>query len=251
MTTIPWVLVIGLAFFVLIFGLASLAPGGHGLIWAAGVVGFIGSGGVSVYLCATGGLRHQLDRFKKENARLAQTSTQLEGDVNKLEVTNQKIAVQVTKLNTTVDDLQGVSDALQNDLAQFSDLRESMEDFAKETGTDIQQALGNVNGVYDRMYDLTLENERALLKRVAQDLEFMDRDEEMSKVEFQRFLQRIPTQFKDRFEATGLTFDSVAGDNQMVDFREMGNLIDKLLTENDDKKKLQAKKSMRAVGAAN
>lgn len=177
--------------------------------------------------------------------------------MNKLEVTNQKIAVQVDKLNSTVDDLQGVSDALQKDLLGFSDLRQSMDEFTKKTGVDMAHALGEINGVYDRMYDLTLENERALLKRVAQDLEFMDRDEDMSKMEFQRFLQRIPKQFKERFEAKGLTFEAIAGEDKEIDFREMGALIEKLLDENDEKKKLSVQKSLtgaqadQAVAAAN
>lgn len=167
LTTIPYMTLIVGAFFVLIFGLVSIAAP-NSLLWAAGIVAFGGSTAVAGYLCWTGGLRHQLNRFKQENTRLKQTSTKLEGDVNKLEVTNQKITVQVEKLNSTVDDLQGVSDSLQKDLSGFSDLRQSMDEFAKQTGADMAQALGNINGVYDRMYELTLENERALLKRVAQ-----------------------------------------------------------------------------------
>jgi len=246
LTTIPYVTLIAGAFFVLIFGLASL--GLNSLIWAAGVVALVGSTGVAGYLCWTGGLRHQLKRFKQENARLKNTSMKLEGDVNKLEVTNQKITVQVEKLNATVDDLQGVSNSLQKDLAGFSDLRQSVNEFANQTGEDMAKALGNVNAVYDRMYDLTLENERALLKRVAQDLEFMDRDEEMSKMEFHRFLHRVPTQFKDRFESMGLTFEAVAGEDQEIDFKEMGALIEKLLAENDEKKHVSAQKVVATTG---
>lgn len=70
----------------------------------------------------------------------------------------------------------------------------------------------------------------------------MDRDEEMSKMEFQRFLQRIPTQFKERFENTGLTFEAIAGDDQEIDFKEMGSLIEKLLAENDEKMQVSAQK---------
>lgn len=68
----------------------------------------------------------------------------------------------------TVDDLQGVSDKLQGDLGQFSELREAMDELARETGTDIKQVIGDISGVYDRIGALTVENERILLQRTAQ-----------------------------------------------------------------------------------
>ncbi|CAD7705392.1 unnamed protein product [Ostreobium quekettii] len=240
LTTIPSA-ALGLgSIVVLVLGLASYVAG-YGMLLTAGIIGLAGCTGVAVYLAWTGGMRHQLNRFKAENKRLTRTSTMLEGSVNKLEVTNQKIAVHVDKLEDSVDELQGVSESLMADMAGFGDLRTAMEECAKESGKDMKEMLGDINGMYGRMHDLALQEEKALLKRVAQDLEFMDRDEKMSKVEFQRFLQRIPAQYKKRFDNMGLTFDAIAGEDQGIDFREMGQLIDKLLVETSDKISQQAK----------
>lgn len=43
-----------------------------------------------------GGMKYQLDRFKKENRRLAKTNDKLEQDVGQLEETNVQLGVQVS-----------------------------------------------------------------------------------------------------------------------------------------------------------
>jgi len=241
MATIQSGLIGLLAVVVLILGFVSLASG-DGMLWVAGVAALLGCIVIAVYLCATGGLRHQLDRFKQQNDRLAKTSVALRGDVNKLEATNQKIALHVDKLEDSVDELQGVSEKLKEDIEGFGDLRLEMEALAKEAGKDLDDTLDSINGMYDRMTELTLREEKALLKRVAQDLEFLDHDEKMSKEEFQRFLQRIPAQFKKRFEELHLTFAAIAGADKGIDYKEMGSLIDKLITENDEQVASRANK---------
>jgi len=134
----------------------------------AGVIALVGSIVGAGTMCYYGGMKHQLNRFKEQNERLAKTSAALEKDVDNFQQTNQQLAVQVDKLEGTVDELQAVSDNLQRDLGQFAELRESIEDFAKETGADIKQVIGDVTGVYDKIYNLTVENERLLLQRIAQ-----------------------------------------------------------------------------------
>lgn len=223
----------------LVLGLAALETS-DSVLWVAGAVGLVGSVTAGGCICAMGGMKRQLDRFRKENDRLQRTSTKLDGEVGKLETTNKQLGVQVDKLEDTVDDLQNVSEGLQKDLEHFGQLRESMEDLARETGMDIKAAIGNVNSIYDKIYGLTLENERALLQRIAQDLEFLDRDAAMSKIEFERFLQRIPVQFRTRFQAMNLTFEDIAGEDKQIDFKEMGSLIDKLMQENCEKKEKHA-----------
>ncbi|CAD7705393.1 unnamed protein product [Ostreobium quekettii] len=249
MATIPSAVIGVFSVVVLILGFVSLAAG-DGPLYVAGAVALLGSTGIAGYLCATGGLRHQLARFKHQNDRLAKTSAALRGDVDNLEVTNQKIALHVDKLEDSVDELQGVSEKLKEDIEGFGDLRVEMEALAKEAGKDLDDTLESINGMYDRMQDLNAREEKALLKRVAQDLEFMDRDEKMSKEEFQRFLQRIPAQFKKRFEELDLTFASIAGADKGIDYKEMGRLIDRLIAENDEQVASRANKPGSPAAAA-
>lgn len=134
-----------------------------------------------------------------------------------------------------MDELQVVSDDLQQNVSQFADVRKNLEDFAAKTGKDITQVIGDVNGVYDKIFDLTVKNEKALLQRIAADIEFMDRDAAMSKQEFERFIMRIPKHLKERFAKMGTSFEEIAGEDMVIDHHEMAALIDKLLQENAGK----------------
>ncbi|GMH36884.1 hypothetical protein BSKO_04757 [Bryopsis sp. KO-2023] len=208
-----------------------------GYLWhiIGGAVGLVGSLFACGCIMRYGGMKYQLDRFKRENTRLSNSNTKLSKDVDTLEVTNQQLGVQVDKLSGTVDELQDVSESLQNDLGQFAEVRSNLEDFAAKTGKDISSVIGDVNGVYDKIFALTVQNEKALLQRIAADLEFMDRDAAMSKQEFQRFIQRIPKHLQERFAAMGTSFEEIAGDDMVIDHHEIGGLIDKLINENADK----------------
>lgn len=78
---------------------------------------------------------------------------------------------------------------------------------------------------------MTKENERALIGKIAQDIEFLDKDSGMSKEEFDNFFSRIPAKLQTRFRTLGLTFEKVAGEDGVVDFMEVEDLISKLMTE--------------------
>lgn len=79
---------------------------------------------------------------------------------------------------------------------------------------------------------MTTQNERALLGKIAQDIEFMDQDAGMSKEEFESFFNRIPAHLQEKFHAKGLTFERVAGDDGVVDFMEIEAMINTLMEEN-------------------
>lgn len=82
---------------------------------------------------------------------------------------------------------------------------------------------------------MTNQNERALLGKIAQDLEFLDKDAGMQEDEFNQFFARMPHHLQHRFKALGLTFDKVAGDDGIVDFMEVEDMITKLMAETDAK----------------
>eukprot|EP00803_Ostreobium_quekettii_P000824 evm.model.scf_36.2 EVM.evm.TU.scf_36.2 scf_36:70360-72153(+) len=205
------------------------------LLLSAGIVGLGGSLLASGMLCSMGTMRHQFNRFKRENDRLSRTSFKLQSSVEDFESTNFQLSNHVEALQGTVDDLQDVSEGLHNQLGQFGDLRESMQEFSKESGQDITETISGINGVYDKVYGLSLQNERTLLLRAAQDVEFLDREEGLSQQEFQRFLHLIPQHLRERFEKSKMTFESIAGADHVIDHREMAGLIDTLLAENEEK----------------
>jgi hypothetical protein len=78
--------------------------------------------------------------------------------------------------------------------------------------------------------NITIENEKTLLYRIAQDLEFMDKKAGMSRDEYQRFIKRIPLYLQNSFVSLGdKTFEEVAGEDKNIDYKEIEQLIQTII----------------------
>jgi hypothetical protein len=133
---------------------------------------------------------------------------------------------QVDKLETTVESLKASNDSLHNELLSLTSLRENLELYAKENQQDFSNVLKEINGSFSRLENITKANERVLIARVAQDLEFLDNKEGMKREEYERFINRIPNNLKSKFNELGYTsFDKVAGDNNTVDYKEIKDIV--------------------------
>ena len=133
---------------------------------------------------------------------------------------------QVEKLETTVESLKESNDTLHGELLALSSLRENLELYAQDSQEDFSKVLKDINGSFERLENITKANERVLIARVAQDLEFLDAKSGMKREEYERFINRIPNNLKQRFEELGYTsFDKVAGANGIVDYKEIKNIV--------------------------
>mmetsp|Transcript_9872 Transcript_9872/g.15010 ORF Transcript_9872/g.15010 Transcript_9872/m.15010 type:complete len:218 (+) Transcript_9872:18-671(+) len=119
------------------------------------------------------------------------------GDLNN-EVRNLRFAN--AQLHGAIDDLKTVNNKLSNEIEQFRKLKDSLQRFGEKQNKDFNRILSDVNGQFDRMNNLLHENERVLMMKVAQDVEFLDRNEGLSKTEYQRFVMRIPQRVKVKYE---------------------------------------------------
>ena len=133
---------------------------------------------------------------------------------------------QVDKLETTVESLKNSNDTLHNELLALESLRENLEVYAKENQKDFSKVLKDINGSFSRLENISKENEKVLIARVAQDLEFLDSKAGMKRDEYARFVNRIPNNLKQRFLELGYdSFDKVAGENNIVDYKEIKNIV--------------------------
>ncbi len=133
---------------------------------------------------------------------------------------------QVGKLETTIESLKDSNDTLHSELLALTSLRKNLELYAKDNQKDFSKVLKDINGSFSRLESITKENERVLVARVAQDLEFLDTKEGMRRDEYERFINRIPNNLKDKFNELGYaSFDKVAGDNKIVDYKEIKNIV--------------------------
>ena len=133
---------------------------------------------------------------------------------------------QVDKLETTVESLKESNDTLHDELLALESLRENLELYASENQKDFSKVLNDINGSFQRLEMIAKENEKTLIARVAQDLEFLDSKVGMKRDEYERFVNRIPNNLKQRFNELGYaSFDNVAGDNHIVDYKEIKNIV--------------------------
>ena len=133
---------------------------------------------------------------------------------------------QVDKLEVTVENLKESNDTLHSELLALGSLRKNLEVYAKENQKDFSNVLKDINGSFNRLENITKENEKVLIARVAQDLEFLDSKVGMKREEYARFVHRIPNNLKQRFDELGYaSFDNVAGENNMVDYKEIKSIV--------------------------
>ena len=133
---------------------------------------------------------------------------------------------QVDKLETTVKSLKESNDTLHSELMALELLRENLELYAKDNQEDFSKVLKDINDSFRRLESITKSNERVLIARVAQDLEFLDKKEGMKREEYERFVNRVPNNLKEKFNELGYaSFDKVAGDNNMVDYKEIKEIV--------------------------
>ncbi|SFV70745.1 hypothetical protein MNB_SV-13-331 [hydrothermal vent metagenome] len=133
---------------------------------------------------------------------------------------------QVDKLEATVENLKGSNDKLHNELLALESLRENLKIYAKENKEDFSKVLKDINDSFNRLDNISKENEKVLIARVAQDLEFLDSKAGMKRDEYERFVNRIPNNLKAKFDELGYnSFDKVAGENNMVDYKEIKSIV--------------------------
>lgn len=137
---------------------------------------------------------------------------------------------QVNKLEVTVESLKESNDTLHNELLALKSLKESLELYAKNNQKDFSKVLKDINDSFQRLETITKENERVLIARVAQDLEFLDSKVGMKRKEYERFVNRIPNNLKAKFDELGYaSFDKVAGEDNIVDYKEIKGIVQSLV----------------------
>jgi hypothetical protein len=156
-----------------------------------------------------GSMKVQIEQFGVENEILSNNLIELEGTVDGLKINN---------------------DRLHQELNALQALRMSLQNYADETKLDFSQLLQEVNQSFEHLDVITRANERVLLQRVAQDLEFLDHEVGMQRDEYERFVQRIPEHLQRSFAMLGDTsFEHVSGTDQRVDYKEIQALVDQVI----------------------
>eukprot|EP01023_Acetabularia_acetabulum_P008761 TRINITY_DN1383_c0_g1_i6.p1 TRINITY_DN1383_c0_g1~~TRINITY_DN1383_c0_g1_i6.p1 ORF type:complete len:198 (+),score=47.20 TRINITY_DN1383_c0_g1_i6:411-1004(+) len=190
----------------------------------------------------------QIDRFRLTNDELEATTSTLTSEVDELEHNNNKLQQNVKMAEEHVEQLKDVADGMHEKLEQFMTLNDKLQKMAKSTGQDVSQLLAQSQKMRNDAKQMTLENERALLGQISQDLEFSDGKAGMSRDAFDRFCRRVPRHLQAKLKAMNMDYDKLAGADKVVDYEEMQQFINDLLSQNTDKKdQLESDKSKKEV----
>ncbi|MCK5727222.1 MAG: hypothetical protein KAH22_10395 [Thiotrichaceae bacterium] len=185
-----------------------------------------------------GSLKEQIERLTEENNTFTLNNETLTHNVDQFTQENEKLSSNMLAMEQTIDVLKVNNNQLHFELKALQTLRTHLEDYASETKVDFTEILGEANQSFQRLEAITIENERALLHRIAQDLEFLDHKPGMCQDEYQRFIERIPTHLNESFINIGnTTFDHLSGDDQQVDYHKIKTLVQTIIDNKAVKKR--------------
>jgi len=135
------------------------------------------------------------------------------------------------KMEENIETLKKSNDKLHNELQAMENLRKNLEIYAKENDSNLKKVIEDINGSFKKLEEITKENEKILLYKIAQDLEFMDNRAGMSKEEYRRFIQRVPEYLKTEFKP----FEEIAKSDKKIDYKELSGVIKSIITNREEK----------------
>lgn len=179
-------------------------------------------------------LTEQNDQLILENEKFAENNASFTLKIEQFDDENKRLSSNLSDMEVTVDSLNINNNRLHQELTALQNLRKSLQSYADETKLDFSQLLEEVNQSFKHLEVITLANERTLLQRIAQDLEFLDRDAGMQRDEYQRFVARIPEHLQASFASLENTsFEQIAGANQQIDHKEIQALVYQMIKKTD------------------
>jgi len=156
----------------------------------------------------------------------------IQESINRFRALNGRLEKEIAGLGTEVDKLEETSKQMAEELKQFDDIRKQMESCAADAGVEVTELFQQTTGVFDSMKNVQEQQEYALLRKIAADIEFMDDSEGMNLKEFQRFCVRVPAQYKAILKNhEEETFNEIAGDDHIISYEELGVLFKKLIEQ--------------------
>ncbi len=175
-------------------------------------------------------LSEQNDKLTLENENFAQNNASFTQKIELFERENKQLSQNVSEMKVTLESLKSNNDHLHQELNALQNLRTNLQKYADETKLDFSQLLEEVNQSFQHLEVITIANERVLLQRIAQDLEFLDHEVGMQRDEYQRFVNRIPEHLQATFSSLSNTsFEQVAGNDQRIDHKELQTLVHQMI----------------------
>ena len=172
-----------------------------------------------------------MDKYAKNNRKFKKENAMLKQEVNRLSRAQQE-------LGATHDRLKETTKQYAENIEKFKNLDEKLSKLADDNIAGLEKLQEMSREVQDSIQKELVQHERDILMRVQESMEFGDDQEGLSHDEFKKFINALPQEFQDRFNAMDKTgnndfgFSQIAGDDGIIDMDEFTQLCDQFAIEN-------------------
>ena len=189
------------------------------MTWVGSIIGMIG-----VYVWGT--VEDCVDWFRAQNDKF-------ESNIDHLKETRTEVKKIAKNVFDDVKKLQGHSKELSKHLGAFEELRNSLEEICGEN-KKLEEMLDEINDQYKDLVTVISQNERASLLSIYYEVSILDRDEGLSRREYDKFLGRLNNKTKQLFKECG-EFDIIDEDKSgVLELDEFEKLLDKVIAKQEE-----------------
>jgi len=164
------------------------------------------------------GLKEQLGKFAKNNREMRRQNAFLSQTVSKLNKKQEELAA----VNA---DLMETSNQYKANIKKFEEIDQKL----KTLGDDNIAGLENLREMSDKVLGSLkkemIGHQRDILRTTYEAMEYGDDQEGMNKEEYERYLNALPQEYRDRVKKLG-SFEDIAGDDGVLDLDEFTKMAD-------------------------
>lgn len=164
-------------------------------------------------------LTEQVDKLYSLNLDFQQENEKLRKDVVTLARTEKHLSgvqIQIKSLN----------DKLKANIVKFQKLDQNLRTISDSNIKGIEKIQRKSQLVKDSMQQSLIRHEKSILHSVYDNLEWDNNMKGLDREQFDMFWQKLPSSYYQRWLKFGKTFEEIAGDNGILDYKEFTAMVD-------------------------
>eukprot|EP01083_Nonionella_stella_P090826 253811_1 len=164
-------------------------------------------------------LTEQVDRVYRLNRDFAEENRKITNDVMILTKTEQHLCgIQM--------ELKDANKRLKANVLKFQQLDKNLRTIADSNIKGIERIQSKSRLVVDSMTTSLIRNEKALLHTVYEALAWDNNMSGLDRSQFNMFWKKLPKSYYQRWLKCGKTYDDIAGENGILDYRKFRQMVD-------------------------
>jgi len=169
-------------------------------------------------------LKEEVDKMDKLNQSFRAENAQIRQEVDKLSRASENLTNVEVKLKES-------NQKLKANLEKFRELDKNLKQLSGSNIEGLEKLQTSCEAVMNRWKESLIKHEKTLLNKVFDEFEMNDSKPDMSKEEFIQFINALPPSYQDRWTNMNTTFEELAGDDNIMQYEEFRNLVDRWAEE--------------------